>query len=1098
MKKFVTLFLIIGSLVSPQLVNAQIYSDLGGGNWNQPTTWIGGTVPTAGDDVIIQSYVHVNVHSSCNKLTVLTPGKLDNSGSSHNLTIYGNLENYGIITSTVNLLNCHIYGNLINNGSFSAYSIKLQEGDQYITLSGGQTFYCQLFEKHTSGTVYANTDLRFYGTSVDFNGHTLVMPDNGLFSVDAGGVNKTVREIIVWGPNTTIMFVNGINVHTSTFENSTIEGDFKVSGYNTFLTGTTDVQGIIENYGSSHTLYINGNIINNGEIRNGTNNLTTDITGDIVNNGIWSNYKISLTGAGAQNMTCMDGVVFSGNYLDRQNGSDVFFLSDMYFQNVEVDFNYSEVIFNEGSYVSFMGIGKYFRDAVITGNNAILSARGMRFQNTTALTLNVSGDFWNYGQMDIYRTVLDGSPTQHLWFAPGSICKAQMFDVNCENLVVETDLEFENTKVDIHNNQMVLPNETTIKNSGYNYYLKRVNCSGETLTLDFSDDAYISDINFDCKVITKGKVLFNSSNIVFNQDFVNHGTLGNSGSSHSIYLNADFYNYGVVMNNYNTLTIYSYGDIFNNGDWDIYRNNITGVDGQNIRLFDDQAINTPSYLHSNLGGNGFQWHLDDVPIPGANASTLILDPVSDADYGLYYCTSSEGQSRDITINSRIEPDFTSDAPAVGSAPLIVNFTDGTGSGFPIVSWFWEFGDGETSNGQNPAHEYSSPGHFDISLTVSDGYTTATITKPDHVFVCQTPEAGFSFEDVCLNEESTFIDESYNLNMDDSLKIRYATGLIDFSSEWGPVNWGAIQTLGEPDVYPVYADSNRAWATLTPNGPHEWIELSYDDPSRISAVWIYENLKPGSVDTVYAKNPSTGLWEILWSGTATPAPLEARIFKVGFPETTFPVSEIRIAMNTGAISYWSEIDAVALVTFVGEFPSDETAYEWDLNNDGHVDFTTKGDVSFTYPDPGVYEVKLRIVNNGVCENEIIKTHSVNTGPEFILGPQDITVCSGHVAMFTSEATMTGTFGVNYQWYGPTGILYGETLQDLKIDPATAANAGEYFVVAYNSCGSDISQTAVLTIQENPTAFAGDDATICEDEVHGLYDAEADHYGSLFWE
>jgi PKD repeat protein len=43
-------------------------------------------------------------------------------------------------------------------------------------------------------------------------------------------------------------------------------------------------------------------------------------------------------------------------------------------------------------------------------------------------------------------------------------------------------------------------------------------------------------------------------------------------------------------------------------------------------------------------------------------------------------------------------------------------TDGDGS---IVSWDWNFGDGWSSNGQNPNHMYEYAGTYEVSLTVID-------------------------------------------------------------------------------------------------------------------------------------------------------------------------------------------------------------------------------------------------------------------------------------------------------------------------------------------------------------------------------------------
>ena len=59
-------------------------------------------------------------------------------------------------------------------------------------------------------------------------------------------------------------------------------------------------------------------------------------------------------------------------------------------------------------------------------------------------------------------------------------------------------------------------------------------------------------------------------------------------------------------------------------------------------------------------------------------------------------------------------------PLSGKPPLTVNFTgsgkdvDGT-----VASYTWNFGDGSTSNQQNPSHTYETPGSYTVSLKVTD-------------------------------------------------------------------------------------------------------------------------------------------------------------------------------------------------------------------------------------------------------------------------------------------------------------------------------------------------------------------------------------------
>jgi PKD repeat protein len=60
--------------------------------------------------------------------------------------------------------------------------------------------------------------------------------------------------------------------------------------------------------------------------------------------------------------------------------------------------------------------------------------------------------------------------------------------------------------------------------------------------------------------------------------------------------------------------------------------------------------------------------------------------------------------------------FTSDVTD-GQVPLTVNFTDMSPNS--PSSWDWTFGDGGTSSDQNPSHDYTVPGVYDVSLVINE-------------------------------------------------------------------------------------------------------------------------------------------------------------------------------------------------------------------------------------------------------------------------------------------------------------------------------------------------------------------------------------------
>ena len=77
----------------------------------------------------------------------------------------------------------------------------------------------------------------------------------------------------------------------------------------------------------------------------------------------------------------------------------------------------------------------------------------------------------------------------------------------------------------------------------------------------------------------------------------------------------------------------------------------------------------------------------------------------------------------------------------GTAPLAVQFADSsTGD---IDAWHWDFGDGDTSVVQHPAHTYDTTGTFTVSMTVTGPGGSDTEEKTDYITVLPSaPVAAF--------------------------------------------------------------------------------------------------------------------------------------------------------------------------------------------------------------------------------------------------------------------------------------------------------------------------------------------------------------------
>jgi len=80
------------------------------------------------------------------------------------------------------------------------------------------------------------------------------------------------------------------------------------------------------------------------------------------------------------------------------------------------------------------------------------------------------------------------------------------------------------------------------------------------------------------------------------------------------------------------------------------------------------------------------------------------------------------------------PDFTSDTNAICSG--LIRFIDLSTNG--PVSWLWDFGDGNTSIQQNPAHTYVNNGTYTVKLIVTNGFGSDSLIRISYITVSRPP------------------------------------------------------------------------------------------------------------------------------------------------------------------------------------------------------------------------------------------------------------------------------------------------------------------------------------------------------------------------
>lgn len=76
----------------------------------------------------------------------------------------------------------------------------------------------------------------------------------------------------------------------------------------------------------------------------------------------------------------------------------------------------------------------------------------------------------------------------------------------------------------------------------------------------------------------------------------------------------------------------------------------------------------------------------------------------------------------------------------GCAPLLVQFNS-LSTNSP-ATYFWEFGNGNTSVSQNPAASYLTPGKYTVKLTAGNSFGSGSKTVIDFITVYPLPIVAF--------------------------------------------------------------------------------------------------------------------------------------------------------------------------------------------------------------------------------------------------------------------------------------------------------------------------------------------------------------------
>ncbi|MDX2141047.1 MAG: PKD domain-containing protein [Chloroflexota bacterium] len=336
-----------------------------------------------------------------------------------------------------------------------------------------------------------------------------------------------------------------------------------------------------------------------------------------------------------------------------------------------------------------------------------------------------------------------------------------------------------------------------------------------------------------------------------------------------------------------------------------------------------------------------------------------------------------------------EPTFTPDPVPSGAAAAVIpnpaqprtvqfTFTPDATSG-TITSFVWDFGDGSSSNEQNPLHTYAAGGTYPVTVTLNgvggSNVFNTTVTVPT------APAANFTF--------ATDLANSLTVTFTDTSTGDYDTYLWDFgdgatSNEANPTH--LYTTSGS---YPVTLTVTNSVTGESSTSPAQSVNVVLPflppiagfvatvDPTNSLSV-SFADVSSGDYDTYAWDFESDGVidstdadptFQYATGGTYT-ATLTVTNSQTG--EANSISQQVTVTEpSTPPTANFSfaipdEANDPLTVSFSDASTGDFDTYTWDFESDGVVD-STDANPMFTYPEGNTYTVTLTVTNSQTGES-----------------------------------------------------------------------------------------------------------------------------------
>ncbi|MDC6352789.1 PKD domain-containing protein [Zeaxanthinibacter sp. PT1] len=361
----------------------------------------------------------------------------------------------------------------------------------------------------------------------------------------------------------------------------------------------------------------------------------------------------------------------------------------------------------------------------------------------------------------------------------------------------------------------------------------------------------------------------------------------------------------------------------------------------------------------------------------------------------------------VTVNPLSGPTAVVEAtPENGIVPLEVTFTGSNSTDDQgVVTYAWDFMDGNTSAEADPVHLFETAGTYEVSLTVTDGDNlsdsgtiTITVTEPGNEAPVAVAEASPLTGTAPLEVQFTGSNSS-----DDQGVVSYSWDFMDGSTSDIDNPLHTFATAGTYEVTLTVSDASglesSANVTITVSEPANEAPtaIALADPTSGSAP--LEVMFSG-IDSTDDSGIVSYLWDFQDGTTSTEAEVTHIFDSEGTYNVTLTVTDAEGESDTATVAIVvgaaenlppsAVIDANPLsgtapleVTFIGRNSTDDfgiVEFNWDF---GDGNFSNATDPVHIFEESGTFTVTLTVVDASGLSNSATINITVDDNPQGIV-------------------------------------------------------------------------------------------------------------------